>query len=289
MIEVNDVKFSYSKHQPPVFDHFSIRFESGKIYGLLGKNGSGKSTLLYLLAGLLKPAEGRVLYKDNDAARRRPSFLGDTFIVPEVFDTPDRSIVAHARELRRFYPHFDNEFLNFCIKEFEIDPKRSMIHMSMGQRKKAYVSLALATRPRLLLMDEPSNGFDIPSKSQFRKVIAAGAADDTTVIISTHQAHDIENLIDQIVIIDYNGLLINVPVSVVIERLTLCRQMFGESTDGALFVRPMLGGNIAIYPTREGIADSMPLDLETFFEAVSMNPVMFTKYLNEKPVENGNV
>ena len=87
----------------------------------------------------------------------------------------------------------------------------------------------------------------------------------------------------------YNGLLINVPVSVVIERLTLCRQMFGESTDGALFVRPMLGGNIAIYPTREGIADSMPLDLETFFEAVSMNPVMFTNYLNEKPVENGNV
>ena len=104
MIEVNDVKFSYSKHQPPVFDHFSIRFESGKIYGLLGKNGSGKSTLLYLLAGLLKPAEGRVLYKGNDAARRRPSFLGDTFIVPEVFDTPDRTIVAHARELSRFYP-----------------------------------------------------------------------------------------------------------------------------------------------------------------------------------------
>lgn len=288
MIKVNNLKFSYTRSGFPVLDNFSIDFEPGKIYGLLGKNGSGKSTLLYLLAGLLRPKNGSVTHNGEPTFRRSPAILSETYIVPEVIETPNRTILEHAKELGSFYPRFDKDFLDFCIKEFEIESDKSMTQMSMGQRKKAYVSLALATRPRLLLMDEPSNGMDIPSKSQFRKVIAAGADDDSTIIISTHQAHDIENLIDQIVIIDNTRLLINVPLQRVTDRLSLRLQALGQSVEGAIFSQPVLGGIAAIYPATGAPDDTFPIDLETLFNAVLSSPQQFSQILNENPCNDEN-
>ena len=280
MIEVKNLKFGYSKNQPAVFDNFSIRFDDGKIYGLLGKNGTGKSTLLYLLCGLLRPQKGEVRYNGIDVTLRQPSVLSEMFIVPEVIETPDRTIAKYARELSKFYPRFDHDFLNFCIKEFELEADKSMMQMSMGQRKKAYVSIALSTRPRLMLMDEPSNGLDIPSKSQFRKVIAAGADEGATVIISTHQAHDIENLIDHISIIDNSRLLIDTSAENIAERLSLRVQPMGAPTDGAIFIQPVLGGYAVVYPSDKAPENSFPLDLETLFNAVLSAPQQFSQILN---------
>lgn len=286
MIEVKNLRFSYSKRQPAVFDDFSIRFDDGKIYGLLGKNGTGKSTLLYLLSGLLPPRMGEVRYNGIDVGLRLPSVLSEMFIVPEVYDVPDRTIVKYARELAKFYPRFDHEFLNFCIKEFELEADKSMQKMSMGQKKKAFVSIALSSRPRLLLMDEPSNGLDIPSKSQFRKVIASGADERSTVIISTHQAHDIENLIDHICIIDNSRLLLDSSVETIGERLVLRVQPMGAPADGALFSQPVLGGYVVVYPAENAPEGCFPVDLETLFNAVHTAPQQFTHILRSH--DNGN-
>ena len=83
----------------------------------------------------------------------------------------------------------------------------------MGQKKKVFMSFALATGTRFLLMDEPTNGLDIPSKSQFRKVIANNMTEDRTLIISTHQVHDVESLLDHIIIMNQSQLLLDASIS----------------------------------------------------------------------------
>ena len=93
-----------------------------------------------------------------------------------------------------------------------MEPNVNLGVLSMGQKKKVYMSIALAANTRYLLMDEPTNGLDILSKSQFRKVVIEGMSEDKTIIISTHQVHDVELLLDHVCIIERNKVLLNEPL-----------------------------------------------------------------------------
>lgn len=163
------------------------------MYGLLGKNGTGKSTLLYLMCGLLRPKSGSVTFCGSEMSRRQPSALQEIFIVPEEFTLPAVTLAQYVKYNAQFYPRFSNEILNNCLRDFEMDGNLRLNELSMGQKKKAFMSFALATNTRLLLMDEPTNGFDIPSKSQMRKVIASNMSDEKTIVVSTHQVRDVES------------------------------------------------------------------------------------------------
>lgn len=200
MIDVKDLCFHYqgSKHQ--VFDHFNLHIAPGHVYGLLGKNGTGKSTLLYLISGLLRPGSGSITVDGLESQKRLPNMLRDIFIVPEEYNMPDMPFDTLVNMMRTFYPHFSDELLQSSLADFEMPATPNLKELSMGQKKKVYMSIAIATGTRLLLMDEPTNGLDIPSKALFRKVIANAMTDDRTLIISTHQVHDIESLLDNVVI-----------------------------------------------------------------------------------------
>mgnify|MGYP000410574067 len=178
MIEVKNLSFSYGKRKQKVFDDFSLALDKGSVYGLLGKNGTGKSTLLYLMTGLLRPQAGRVLYKGVDVSMRYPLTLQDMFLVPEEFALPSVSLKQYLKLNTPFYPNFSNELLSTCLRDFDMNEDIHLGELSMGQKKKAFMCFALATNTSLLVMDEPSNGLDIPSKSQFRKVIASGMTDE---------------------------------------------------------------------------------------------------------------
>lgn len=208
MIQLNNLIFGYDpKHE--VFRDFSLKIEAGGIYGLLGQNGTGKSTLLYLVAGLLRPDAGTVLVEGMDPSERKPQLMQDLFIVPEEFELPSVPLQQYIRVIRPFYPRFSQEVLERCLEGFGMDSSINLGRLSMGQKKKAYVCVALATQTRILLMDEPTNGLDIESKSQFRKVVIGGMTDDKTILISTHQVHDVERMLDHVVIIDRNRVLLN--------------------------------------------------------------------------------
>ena len=266
MIEVKNLSFSYGKRKQKVFDDFSLALDKGSVYGLLGKNGTGKSTLLYLMTGLLRPQAGRVLYKGVDVSMRYPLTLQDMFLVPEEFALPSVSLKQYLETEYPFYPNFSNELLSTCLRDFDMNEDIHLGELSMGQKKKAFMCFALATNTSLLVMDEPSNGLDIPSKSQFRKVIASGMTDEKSVIISTHQVRDIDSLLDHVVIIDGTRVLLNASVKTICDKVYFAEQGMNEPTDTALYVQPSVQGNSVIFPNTEN--EETNLNLEVLFNAM---------------------
>ena len=266
MIEVENLSFSYGRRKSKVLEDFSMKLDKGSVYGLLGKNGTGKSTLLYLMAGLLRPQTGNVLYKGVDVKKRYPDTLQDMFLVPEEFVLPNVSLKQYVKLNAPFYPNFSNELLNACLRDFDMNEDIHLGELSMGQKKKAFMCFALATNTSLLMMDEPTNGLDIPSKSQFRKVIASGMSDDKAVIISTHQVRDIDSLLDYVLIMDGSKLLLNQSVSSICEKLYFAEQGMNEPTEGALYVQPSVQGNSVILPNEYG--EDSKMNLEVLFNAM---------------------
>ena len=266
MIEIKNLSFSYGKKKQSVFNDFSLTLDKGSVYGLLGKNGTGKSTLLYLMTGLLRPQAGQVLYKGVDVSMRYPLTLQDMFLVPEEFALPSVSLKRYLKLNTPFYPNFSNELLNACLHDFDMNEDIHLGELSMGQKKKVFMCFALATNTSLLVMDEPSNGLDIPSKSQFRKVIASGMTDEKAVIISTHQVRDIDSLLDHVVIIDGTRVLLNESVKTIGEKLYFVEQGMNESTDTALYVQPSVQGNSVIFPNTYN--EETNLNLEVLFNAM---------------------
>ncbi len=278
MIDVNKVSFSYGRKKSKVLDGFSMQLEKGAVYGLLGKNGTGKSTLLYLMAGLLRPQSGQVLYKGAEVVKRDPSLLQDMFLVPEEFALPNVSLKQYVKLNAPFYPNFSDELLRSCLRDFDMNEDIHLGELSMGQKKKAFMCFALATNTSLLMMDEPSNGLDIPSKSQFRKVIASGMTDDKAVIISTHQVRDIDSLLDHVLIMDGSELLLNESVASICEKLYFAEQGMNEPTDDALYVQPSVQGNSVILPNTYG--EESKMNLEVLFNAMLAERVKMQQMFN---------
>ena len=212
------MSFGYGRKRS-LFDGFSLRLGAGNVVGLLGKNGTGKSTLLYLVCGLLRPRKGRILFKGMNVGGHPSEMLSDVFLVPEEFSLPDIRISQYIKLNSPFYPCFSDETLRRCLSDFELEGDLRLGELSMGQKKKAFMSFALATNTSLLLMDEPTNGLDIPSKSQFRKVVSDGMNEGRTIVVSTHQVADIASLLNHIVIIDDSRLLLDMSVSDITEKL----------------------------------------------------------------------
>ena len=206
MLQIQNVTYGYNAMHN-VLENFSLQYDEPGIYGLLGKNGTGKSTLLYLIMGLLRPKQGEITFNGVNTQNRLPETL--------------QELPAYLKVLRPFYPNFDEQLMVKLLEMFDMlhvngatldengIPKINLGALSMGQKKKVYMCIALAARTKLLLMDEPTNGLDIPSKSQFRKVVAQGMRDDQIVVISTHQVRDVETLLDHVTIIEQNAVLLN--------------------------------------------------------------------------------
>lgn len=266
MLEIKNLEFSYRRNGRSVFNDFSLTLRDGTVNGLLGKNGTGKSTLLYLIHGLLLAKAGEITLDGVDVKRRLPQTLQDTYLVPEEFEFPDVSLRDYLKVNSKFYPHFSMEEFERNLEDFELDKDlKNLRSLSMGQKKKAIMSFALATNTRLLMMDEPSNGFDIPSKRQMRRVIASNMSDEKIVVISTHQVRDVENLLDNVVILDGGRVVLNNSTADITRGLRFVEQPLTEPLDDAIYSQPSLQGNSAIYRNLSG--EETPVNLETLFNA----------------------
>ena len=266
MIDVRNIHFSYPGQKNLVFKSFNLRLEQNRIYGLLGKNGTGKSTLLYLIAGLLRPNKGYVTVDGDVAAERRAEMLSEIFLVPEEFDLPKCRLNEYVRLNRTFYPHFSDDILSSCLSEFGLPENPNLQELSMGQKKKVFMSFALATSTKYLLMDEPTNGLDIPSKSQFRKVVAQSMTEDRTLIISTHQVHDVEQLLDHILILTERNLLLDAPTTEIQRKYVFGYRTPSEMDSTVIYAEPSLQGNAVIARRQEGQPETQ-INLELLFSA----------------------
>jgi ABC-2 type transport system ATP-binding protein len=274
MIKINDLKFGYGRKI--VFENISFNMELGKIYGLLGENGVGKTTLLRIIAGLLFPDEGSCTALDMNPAERLPAFLQEVFYLPEEFGFPPVKVESFAKTTGSFYPTFNMEQFREYAKEFDVDTTRKFTELSFGQKKKALLAFGIATNVKLMLFDEPTNGLDIPSKTQFRKLIAQVASDERTFIISTHQVRDLENLIDPIIILDYRDVLLNHSVEAISEKL-----YFGtreKAPVDAFYSEPSLHGVSTVEENTGG--KESKINIEQLFNAAMANKARFKNLFN---------
>ncbi|KIC90710.1 ATP-binding cassette domain-containing protein [Flavihumibacter solisilvae] len=267
MIQIQSLHFGYGRKK--VFNGLSLSLQPGHIYGLLGKNGTGKSTLLRIMSGLLFPTNGKTEILGFNPARRNPDFLRQVFMVPEEFYFPNVRIPAFVKSNAPFYPKFSPKQFEAYLKEFHIPQDNLLQEMSYGQKKKVLISFALACNTPVLLMDEPTNGLDIMSKSQFRKVMAGVVSADKCVLISTHQVKDLENLIDRITIIDEGEILFDQKVDDIMNRLQFKISFDSEEVKQAIYFESSLKGNAVILANSDG--EEGRLDLEMLYKAIVNN------------------
>ena len=262
MINVRSMSFSYSRKSSRVFDSLSFTLPAGEIVGLLGRNGAGKSTLIKLLASLLTPEQGTIEFNGTNVESRGAELYSRMMVVPEEFELPKVTVEKFVRHTAPFYPQFNREqFDNYC-KQLEVDISQRFDRLSMGQRKKAYLAFALSCNVELLLLDEPTNGLDITAKSALRSLLASYADGSKSVIIATHQAHDIENLIDRVVMIDDGQIIIN-------QSIYTLQQCFGFGVVGshdAIYSTQSVAGEIGIWAA-DTTEEEGRFDLELLFNA----------------------
>lgn len=270
MLSFSNVSFTYGRRGKEVLSGLSLDFEENGIYGILGKNGTGKSTMLYLAAGLLRPKGGNVTAEGVPTQSRRPETLRKLFLVPEEFDLPEVSLRTYVQLNAPFYPTFREDILARCLKSFELAEDLNIGRLSMGQKKKVYISFALAAGTKYLLMDEPTNGLDIPSKKVFREVIAREMTEERVMIISTHQVRDVEQLIDHVVIVNEGTVMLNASTAEIESRMRFEHRAVGSDLSDALFVQQTMRGIELICPNSGN--DETPIDLELLFNALQTVP-----------------
>ena len=265
MITINTLDFSYKN--AAVFKNISLDFKEGNVYGLLGENGVGKTTLLKLICGLQQANAGYCTVDEFIPSERNPYFLQNIFYLPEEVITDDTTPELFVKKLGVFYPRYDHQYFIDLMQELEVDVTRKFSALSYGQKKKALLACALSLRTDYLLLDEPTNGLDIPSKALFRKVILQHCTDETTVIISTHQVKDVENLIDPIVILDHDEVLLNATFEEISSKLYF--EYGAEKSDDALYSEMMPGGYINVLPNNFEMESKV--NVEALFNAVRNN------------------
>ncbi|GAB3831221.1 ABC transporter ATP-binding protein [Pontibacter rugosus] len=277
MIQIENLSFGYSS-KSLLFQNLQLSLQRGHIYGLLGKNGAGKSTLLKNMVGLAFPREGSCLIDGRNAASRSTALLQELYFLPEEIYVPSLTSAQYVKNTACFYPKFSETDFYRYLAEFEVPREAVLNKMSFGQQKKALIAFGLATNTSLLVMDEPTNGLDIPSKVQFRKIIASALTEDRCMIISTHQVRDLDSLIDTLVVLHEREIVLNADLDTIADRLTFTNLSSTEGMD-VLYAEDALRGKHVIMPNTAGTYSKV--DMELLFNAIISGDKSLLNFLNK--------
>ena len=268
MIRIENISFSYGQ-KPPLFKGLNLSLPSGNIYGLLGKNGAGKSTLLKIISGLLFPTHGNIEVVGFRPKDRYPDFLNEIYLVTEEFHLPSMKIEQYLSLYSPFYPRFNRSLFDEYINGFKLPRDQKLTALSYGQKKNFLLSFGLATDCKLVILDEPTNGLDIPSKSQFRKIVANAIHEDRSFIISTHQVRDMENLIDPIIIMDEGSIVFFENYERISKKLAMTRESELPDNNILVYAESYLGAYTVV---KENVKrEETSMNLELLFNAVVSN------------------
>ena len=264
MVNISELSFSYGRQE--LFTGLNLELAPGMIYGLLGRNGAGKTTLLKLLSGQLLNYKGTVDVLGFDARQRLPRMLEDIYFLPEEFSLPPVSGLMYSSLNAPFYPLFDTARFEILCREFEVDTAKRLTELSLGQKKKFLLSFGLSTGSRLVILDEPTNGLDIPSKRQFRRLVASSLGEEQSILISTHQVRDMGNLIDPIIILESGCILFSGDMSTMARRFSMTLERGEPEPEGLLYSEKVPGGYSVV--RRNTTDEESDIDIEVFFNMI---------------------
>ncbi len=277
MITISNLHYQYGSSRK-VLTGLNLELSAGKIYGILGSNGAGKSTILKCICGLLLPQSGSINVGVWQAKDRLPSFLSELFFLPEDPFGPDIKPEEYGRVYGVFYPKYDHIlFLSLC-SDFEIPSSHRLDEMSHGQKKKALIAFGIACKTKLIILDEPTNGLDIPSKSQFRKIIAKSTHSENCIVISTHQIKDVENLIDHVIIVNEGNVLFDKSVAAISKALFFVERPTSVTSAPKYYEEESIRGYTVIEPNPEELESK--IDLEILYKAVLSDPKLLKNPFN---------
>ncbi len=280
MIHLQNIDFSYIKGRS-LFNDLCLSLESGHVYGLFGKNGAGKTSLLKIMSGLRFAKNGDAITLGEKAALRKAEVLKDLYFLQEEIYVPAVSIRNYVKCYAPFYENFDHEQFEEYLHFFEIESQDDKLTLlSHGQRKKVIISFALATNTKILLMDEPTNGLDIPSKATFRKIMSMASNNERLILISTHQVRDLQSVIDAVVILDNGRILLNALNNEITDKL--CFRILDENgtNEPILYCEESIRGNVVVSENIHHIETK--LDIELLFNTVMMNKKRINELFNAK-------
>ncbi len=276
MVKLDKIRFEYAKHA--VFENLSLELEPGNIYGLLGLNGAGKSTLLKLLSGMLFPIQGRIEVMNRNPAKRSPSLLSNIYVLCETPYLPRMSDRLYVSRIAPLYPNFDSKYLEHLLTMLAVPRGRKLSSLSLGEQKKFHLAFALACQPSILILDEPTNGLDIPSKGIFRSLVAEALTPERVLIVATHQVKDVEHLIDRILILHGGSLICDMNLHQASAGLVFSQQASrpDDRCENLLYTEPYLGGYASVRIDPD--SNSGPPDLELLFKAAIAKPAEFARF-----------
>lgn len=277
MIKINNLGYQYSKKNE-IFSDLNLSFSSGKIYGLLGKNGAGKSTLIKNITGMLFPTSGTCKVFGKNPKKREVSFLKDLFFVPEEYYLPNLTISELIKIYKSFYPNFNKNQFNSYTEEFKISKNKNTTELSLGQKKKILIGFALSTNTKVLIMDEPTNGLDIPSKILFRNMIKDSFKKDRIVIITSHQVRDLDELIHSIIIMNNGKVLLNNDKKHIAKKLVFQLTEIQQNSTDLIYQEKVSNGFASIKENKT--EEPGYIDIELLFNAVLTDESKINTFLN---------
>ncbi|MHA4741315.1 ABC transporter ATP-binding protein [Dyadobacter sp. MSC1_007] len=284
MITFDQVRFAYQR-QKTLFDNLNLHLSPGRIYGLLGKNGEGKSSLLRNIAGLLFPDQGEINVMGFKPSSRQAEFLQNVFYIPDEPYLPSSTVKKFSERFGQLYPNYDPSEFFEGITNLNVSSSERLDKMSYGQRKKVLIAFALACNTKVLLMDEPTNGLDIPSKIQFRKLVLSALNDEKIMVMATHQVRDLENIIDTVIILNENKVAIQTELETVAQYLSFDTVAdIDDDSNSVLYSQPGPSGSKVV--TRNVFGTETIIDLEQFFNAVVSSPTKMQHIFNQSPTGN---
>jgi ABC-type multidrug transport system ATPase subunit len=211
-IELENVQYQAGKSFE--IKNLSLRVPEGSIYGFLGPNGSGKTTTIRLFMGLLRARQGRIRVLGKNVPNDTPEILARTGYVPERPHVYHALTVAEAlRYHAAFFPTWDNEWSYELVESLHLDPRRKIAQMSKGEKGKLTILLAIAQRPELLVLDEPTDGLDpVVRRDVLTAILDYVSHTNATVFISSHLIHELERFCDWVGVVDEGGLIAELPM-----------------------------------------------------------------------------
>jgi ABC-2 type transport system ATP-binding protein len=203
MIRIKNLSFNYGKRQ--VFNNFNLDINAGEVTLITGINGVGKSTLLRLLAGVLKPTGGEILYEEYKGRdpKQKIGFISDT---PSLYESMKVSRAIDFHQSVYKFAHYDDTL----IKRTKIDRDKKIRELSMGQRVIFHLSLILSAEPDVLLVDEILHSIDIYLRGLFlRELIKLLTERKVTVVFVNLNFRDIENMVDRVILLKDGEILVD--------------------------------------------------------------------------------
>ena len=205
MIEVKNVKKRYKKLK--ALDDVSFNIEEGKITCILGINGVGKSTILKSIAGLVKPNSGEILI---DGEKVSPKTYNKLAFVPDIDIHFNHFNIRETFEFMKvFYKNWDEKRAYEMLEMFSLTDDQMISKLSKGNKARVKIIIGFAQRAKYILLDEPFSGIDIFKREEFIKAMLTFMEDDESIVITTHEIDEIEQIVDDVIIIN-NGKVVNI-------------------------------------------------------------------------------